>query len=148
MALIKQKFDARFRQCKQDAVFHLNFKEDDNGLLLLREFLMSGDLLVDNLSLAVDQVASLLVSKAKNAGLHNKTLSDADRQEKSRGVLGSSLLPLRSSAWLPRLRTLLPFRATTSTCAASWAQCGSGLTGCRGGRISRRGRLPRRQEQS
>ena len=52
----------------------------------------------DNLPLAVDQVASLLVSKAKNAGLHNKSLSDADRQEKSRGVLASAIEEFRMAA--------------------------------------------------
>ena len=95
MALIKQKFDGRFNNFKPDAVFRLTLEAEGNGQLL-KEFL-SGDL-VDNLPLTVDQVARLLVAQAEQAGLRSKTLSDEDRQEKSRGVLAAAIEEFNSAA--------------------------------------------------
>ena len=95
VALIKQKFDGRFSNCKPAEVFRLTLEADGNGQLL-KEFL-SGDL-VDNLPLTVDQVARLLVAQAEHAGLRSKTLLDEDRQEKSRDVLASAIKEFTSAA--------------------------------------------------
>ena len=95
VALIKQKFDGRFNNCKPAEVFRLTLEADGNGRRL-KEFL-SGPL-VDNLPLTVDQVARLLVAQAEHAGLRSKTLSDEDRQEKSRDVLTSAIEEFNSAA--------------------------------------------------
>ena len=94
VALIKQKFDGRFSAYPD--VYSLAFEEDGNNKRLM-DFL--SDDLVDNLPIIVDQVGQLLLTKAEDAGLRKKGLSDAERREKCSGLLVSTIEEISKSAY-------------------------------------------------
>ena len=94
VALIKQKFDGRFSAYPD--VYSLAFEEDGNNKRLM-DFL--SDDLVDNLPIIVDQVGQLLLTKAEDAGLRKKGLSDVERREKCSGLLASTIEEISKSAY-------------------------------------------------